>query len=156
MTSPKIRQIFQSESDALAKHPISPQLPVAPDPPRPADTPLAPQPEKPLATAPVAPEPEGQPPVTEPPPPTSDRSGAREHVRWPAYLTLGTAVVAAGVGGGFGYLAKDLSDQSSAAHYASDNVRLNQQARNRARVANGLYGTAAGLAVLGGVFFFVF
>ena len=157
LTSPKIRQIFHAESETLARaHPAA--ATPAPEPPRPADAPVAPVAEKPVATAPPTPKPaDAPPPVTPAPPPAgTDHSSPREHVRWPAFVAVGAAAVAAGIGGGFGYLAKDSADQSTAAHYASDNVRLNQQAKDRATVANGLYGAAAGLAALGVVFFFAF
>ncbi|HEY3451080.1 MAG TPA: hypothetical protein VGK67_32280 [Myxococcales bacterium] len=150
MTSPKIRQVFQLESESLSRA-RPPAPPAAPDPRRPADAPLSPVAGSPRATAEPVPALEVAPPV---PPAPEKKVG--EPVRWPAFATLGAAVLAVGIGAGFGYAAKDSADQSFAARYASDQGRLNQQAKDQAKVANGLYGAAAGLAVLGGVFFFVF
>jgi hypothetical protein len=163
LTSPKIRQIFQAEAAALAKeHAAEPaQAEVVPTTEPAVAVAVAPEPaqsDKPVALSAAPPKLADPPPLASPSPsPTEEqRAMEREHVRWPAYVTWGAAAVAAGVGGAFGYQVKDLTDRSGSAHFASDNVQLNQQAKDKAKVANGFYGAAAGLAVLGGVFFFVF
>ncbi len=127
LTSPKIRAVFEAERKALPPPPtVSPPTPVAPQ------------------ALPVAPLPTDPPPV-EP-----------AHVRWPAFATLGLAVAVACVGGVFGSLAQDLSHEADRAPFADDHLRLSQKAQERASLANGLFGAAAGLTVVGGVFFFVF
>jgi len=152
LTSPKIRDIFDEEARVQGRAPVSV------DPPRveakPEVEPLpAVEPKLEPALVPV----QGPAPaeakafeVRSAPPAVAPR------VRWPAYATWGLAVVSAGIGGLCGYQAGNLADQSAAAQYASDHVHLNQQARDKSRLANGFYGAALGLGILGGAFFFAF
>lgn len=100
--------------------------------------------EVPAAAAPVAPAPETSPVVE------------RAPVRWPAYAAWGCAAAALAVGAVLGVQAQDLASQSRRAEYASEHVRLNDEAQGRARMANGFYVGAAGLTAVGGVLFFTF
>ncbi|MBI5546039.1 MAG: hypothetical protein HY901_19275 [Deltaproteobacteria bacterium] len=165
MTSPKIRQFFRAEADLLAAQTASVSAPEPASSPSEAtsaahspDAPVAARPPAPLTSPAASPHgsslPAQLPLASTPAEPAM--TATRERTRWPAFATLGVAVAAAAVGGAFGYQANDLAGQSGDAVYADDHVRLNERARDKARVANGLYGAAAGLAVLGGVFFFVF
>ena len=140
MCSPKLATAFNQEAASI--RPAKPPPEVAPTPPPviaappPVETTAAPL----AATAPA-----------EPP-----AAVQKEHVRWPSYVALAAAVALAGVGGVMGYQARDSASQADKAEFASEHVRLSDQAQSRAKVANGLYGAAGGMAALGLVFFFVF
>lgn len=144
MCSPKLASVFNEE--AAAVRPAAPPPPVEVAPP-----PVA------VAVAPpvVEPAPNAA-PAGATAPPAEPAVVKKEHVRWPSYVAFAAAVVLAGVGGYMGYDALERSKQATDAQYADDHVRLNGEARQRADLANGLYGAAGGVAALGLVFLFTF
>jgi tetratricopeptide (TPR) repeat protein len=130
LTSPKIGQIFEEvrlEVQAERKD-EKPGPPVAAPPKEPAEQPTVPE-----------------------------ASVAKERpVNWPAWITLGAAVAAGGVGIAMGALSSSAEDQAndiSLTYYAAK--EHHDKAQGRALAANILFGVAGAAAVASGVLFYL-
>jgi tetratricopeptide (TPR) repeat protein len=145
-TSPKILEVFKEE---LAAHRVAnepaieppvldpkPAAPVEPAPPSALPAPVA-------AVAPKAPELQSSAPST-------------THRIWPGAATVGAAAILAGAGGAVGLQARSQHNDAAKAQVAVNAASLSSSATSNARNANILFGTAAGVAAVGLVFFFVF
>ena len=129
--SPKILRLVEKVRTARAKRP-----PPSQPPSRAAD---------PLPRA-----------VPPPSPATGDRPAARSRTSWPAWVTLGIALAAGGVGVGLGAAARRDANEANDLGMPHDEAQaMHDRAGRFALTANILYGTAAAAAVAAGVLFLV-
>ena len=135
---------------AAVEKPVAPAGEMTPPPPPSVKETVKTEPETPEeAIAKVEAKPEGE-LVARPP----ERPGFLRRHLWSA-IALGTGVVAAGVGVGFGVMSKSAQDDVSWPEGTWDSAR-DSEGRSAATIANVMYGLAGAAAVASLVLFFFF